>query len=195
MAIEPLEDRRKALEEQFFRKENERHLAELRAKHEKQEQIAALREVSGIRDESVIEELVRQGVRAESLAALVLVPLVAVAWADHEVTRQERWALLSAAEELGIREGTPNHALLERWLEQQPDWRLLDLWVEYATQLGGRLQTQERDVLADELIGKARDVAKASGGILGIGPRISPEEEEVLKRLRGAFSGEPSQSG
>jgi hypothetical protein len=41
--------------------------------------------------------------------------------------------------------------------------------------------------LKTRILGYARDVAQASGGFLGMGPKISAVENEVLQRLERAF--------
>jgi tellurite resistance protein len=184
-----LEDRRKALEEQFFRKENEKLRQKLQAERTARENREALAELSGIRDEAALTQLLEQGVSAETLAALVLVPLVAVAWADGEIDARERAAILAAAADFGVARGSPNFDLLEGWLSTQPGERLLDTWTDYVSQLGGALVAGGRQVLREELIGRARDVARASGGILGLGTKVSASEQAVLDRLAKALAG------
>ena len=183
MADKPLEDRRKALEEEFFRRENEKLRQKLRAEQEAKQNVEALAQQSGIRDESLLNELIDHGVSAETLSALVLVPLVAVAWAVGELDDRERAAILSAASDLGVSRESPNFALLESWLTKPPDPRLFDAWIEYAKQLGGALRSEGRDVLSEDLVGRAREVARASGGILGLGSKVSAPEQRVLDRL------------
>lgn len=189
MAHEALEDRRKALENTFFRKEEEKLLEKMREQRRAEHDLTALEESSGIHDRSLLQALSDAGVRAESLSALVVAPLVAVAWADGKLDERERLAVLSAAEELGIARHTPNFELLESWLRHKPPARLLDIWIEYATQLHGALPAQDRQVLARELIDRVRDVAERSGGLLGLG-RISRHEKELIQRLEDALSAE-----
>ncbi|UCE85442.1 MAG: hypothetical protein JSU66_14035 [Deltaproteobacteria bacterium] len=183
MADKPLEDRRKALEEEFFRKENERLRQKLRAEQEAKQNAEALAQQTGIRDEALVRELLEHGLSAETLSALVLVPLVAVAWADGALDDRERSAILSAASDIGIAPESPNFALLEGWLAKRPSPKLLDAWIEYAKQLGGSLRGEGREVLSEELVGRAREVARASGGVLGLGSKVSAQEQQVLDRL------------
>src|SRR4029450_10355631 len=96
MENELLADRRKALEEEFFRKENERQRAALQARKKRDESKAALRE-TGIGDDALIDRLLDLGVAAEAVVALELAPLVAVAWADGTLDDRERAAVLRAA--------------------------------------------------------------------------------------------------
>jgi hypothetical protein len=41
--------------------------------------------------------------------------------------------------------------------------------------------------MRDKLLGRARAVAEAAGGFLGLGKKISPEEETALGMLANAF--------
>ena len=92
-----------------------------------------LQHVSDIRDEALLDRLLGLGITAESLAALGMVPLVWVAWADGEV----------AAEDF--------------------------------------------ETLRREILERAGDVARASGGLLGFGEKISPTEQAVLAEFQHAF--------
>src|SRR5438105_8011251 len=107
MADELFGDRRKALEEAFFAKQNERVKQQLRAKQEGQARREALAAASGIRDEGVLDQLVALGLGAETLAALSLVPLVEVAWADGTIDAKERAAILAGIEKQGHRAREP----------------------------------------------------------------------------------------
>src|SRR5687767_14362149 len=96
-------DRRKALEDSFFRE----------------------------RDQQLLKNLVKAGVRADTLAALTLIPLVEVAWADGAVSADEREAVLKAAAENGVKQGSASYELLARWLAERPDVRVIASWKEY----------------------------------------------------------------
>ena len=97
MAKDFLDERRKALEDSFFAKQNEKLLESLRRSRADDEKRAELSRVSGILDEKVLDELVRLQIGPETLAALSLVPLVTVAWADGLMEARERKAVLEGA--------------------------------------------------------------------------------------------------
>ena len=82
---------------------------------------------------------------------------------------------------------SPGHQLLEGWLGHRPDGRLLEAWGEYIVGLCSKLEPSEKHALRDEVIGRARAVARATGGFLGLGNPISAEEEIVLQELEKAF--------
>jgi hypothetical protein len=177
------------LEDAFFLERDRQLIArkvELRKMAETQEALAA---VSGIKDREVLELLVNLNVRPETLAALAAIPLVEVAWADGKVDEKERQVVLAFASARGIREGSVEHELLERWLATRPDDGLLAAWQHYTQALCEKLSAHQRAHLRDELLRNVRAAAAASGGFLGMG-KISDEEKTVLARLESSFGGE-----
>jgi hypothetical protein len=189
MDREFLGDRKKALEDSFFAKENQKLLDKMRAEQHKKEAKAGLAEVAGISDESVLEKLASMGIEPDTWAALSLVPLVEVAWADGSLDPKERRAVLSAAEANGVEPGSASAALLESWLHQRPGPELISAWGEYMVVVCAGLEEGQRKTLRREIVGRARSVAEAAGGILGLLNRISSEEEAVLAELEKPFAG------
>ena len=189
MGDEFLRERRRALEEAFFAKENEELLERLRRADAAQSRKAALAAASGIADDAVLERLAALGLGADTLAALALVPLVAVAWADGGIDDKERSAVLAAAEEAGIGRQAASRELLARWLREPPPRELLAAWTDYTRAVSATLDDAARQALRADLLGRARRVAEAAGGFLGLGRRVSANEETVLRRLEDAFSG------
>ncbi|MBW2315970.1 MAG: hypothetical protein JRH10_17505 [Deltaproteobacteria bacterium] len=184
---DPLRDRRQALEEEFFRKENVRLAADLRLKRMAEESKAAMQRVSGIDDEAVLGKLVELGIGAGTLAAMTLVPLVEVAWADGKMDRKEREAILKGAEAQGVEPGSDAFALLEDWLANRPPPRLLAAWRDYIGALCDEMLPEDRKQLKREVLSRARAVAEAAGGFLGMGDKVSLEEEQVYGILETAF--------
>lgn len=182
-----MDERRKALEEEFFQRQERKLLERLREKSARDRSIAELRELSGIADEVVLGHLVDAEVSAETLMAFTLVPLVSVAWANGSVEEAERDAVLRAADEAGVRTGTAAYAALERMLEERPSRRLLTIWCEYARCLHGHLSESKRAGLVTDVVGRARGVAEAAGGLLGLGA-VSAAEESVLSQVEDAVS-------
>ena len=185
MDQEFLGDRRKALEESFFTKENEKLRRALKEKEAIKRKEHALSEVSGIRDENVLRHLVALDIGADTLTALTMVPLVQVAWADGDVDEKERAAILEAAEEVGVHKGSPSADLLNEWLKFKPDREILKAWKEYVAALSATLPDEDSKKLRSALLTLSRAVAEASGGVLGFGHKISKAEREVLDELEG----------
>ena len=188
MSDEFLGDRKKALEESFFAKENAKLIEKLRAEQRQKSAREGLAAISGISDPAVLDELVKLGIGPETWLAVSLAPLVEVAWADGEVEPAERRAVLAAAEANGVVPGSPSYALLEGWLARRPDARLLQAWGEYIVEVCSRLQVSEREALRRQVVGRARAVAEAAGGILGLGRKVSDREDRVLRELEKAFA-------
>lgn len=180
-----LGDRRKTLEETFFAKENAKLRKALREKEEAKNKKEALSAASGITDDVVLEQLVVLNIGSDTLAALSLVPLVEVAWADGTMDDSERIAILSAAEDAGL--SGESAALLDGWLATRPSYKVLSAWKDYVSALASTMDAGAKDKLKQELLGRARAVAESAGGFLGIG-KISSEEEDKLEELAGAFS-------
>ncbi len=187
MSDDFLGDRRMALEEAFFRKENQKHLAELReelaAKRSKEE----LRTASGITDEQALDHLVALGVSGHTLAALSLVPLIHVAWADGKMDQREREAVLMAATGKGIEPGSASYRLLDGWLGEKPDPILFDAWRAYITELASSLVPGQRGLLKSQILAFAQTIAESAGGFLGM-KTVSPAEKAALAAIESAFA-------
>jgi hypothetical protein len=177
----------KALEESFFERENQKLLAKLREKAERDRKRATLRESLKIDDDAVLDHLVALDVSSETIVAFSLVPLVEVAWADGEVQPNEREAVLRAADERGVSGSAISRQLLENWLRRRPPNALLEVWRHYAKALLKELDEHERRMMRERVIGSARAVAEAAGGFLGIGS-ISAAEKAALEDLELTFA-------
>ena len=188
MREEFLGERKRALEEEFFKRRETAALEQLRAELGKRAARAALAEVSGVTDEALLDRLLDLGISAGTAAPLSLVPLVEVAWADGKVDPAEKAAILSAAKDAGLAETSAGYSLLESWLDERPALQLRDLWIDYTRRVCGALRAVDRDALKAQLLGRARQVAKAAGGFLGLGSKVSKTEEAVLQELARAFS-------
>jgi len=177
------------LEDSFFLEEDRVLLERLKALRRMEENREALGRASGIRDPEVLKRLVELGVRPESVAPLALVPVVEVAWADGKIDDRERRAVLDAAQARGIRAGEIQHDLLQSWLVHRPPQQLLEAWQHYLAGLLPELTPDQRQGLRRELLDRARAVAEASGGFLGLGNKVSPQESAVLEQLEKVFTG------
>lgn len=183
-----MQERGRALEEAFFKKQHEQQLAKLREQEERAQAREALAAASGITDDpELIDRLAGLGIHAETLAALTLIPLVEVAWADGKMEARERDAILRGAESSGIQPGSPSYGLLEIWTHDRPAPELLETWKAYIAALSDELSADQKWHLEERIIGRARAVAEAAGGFLGLGSKISAEEEAMLAELERAF--------
>lgn len=183
-----MEERGRALEEAFFKKQHAEQLEKLRQKEAHEEARRALVEASGIDDMDLIDRLVAIGIHAETLAALTLIPLVEVAWADGHVDDRERTAILKGAESSGLEHDSPSLELLMIWTRDRPAPDMLTSWKQYIGALCSELSTEQTKHLEERILGRARVVAEAAGGFLGLGSKVSAAEEAVLRELQQAFS-------
>jgi hypothetical protein len=183
---ESLEERGRALENQFYEKENKEKLAAMKTKMDAQRSRDDLRKASGMTDDTVLDKLVELGMRANTIAALSLVPLIEVAWADGEIQDNERTAILQGAHGKGLEQGTDGYELLQTWLKSRPDGALFDAWQSYIKALAGQLNDEQNRLLKNQIVGFAKMVAASAGGFLGIG-KVSASEEKALGRIEQAF--------
>jgi len=181
-----LEERGRALENQFYEKENQQKLAAMKEKLESQQTREELRKASGMSDDAVLDKLVALGLKANTIAALSLVPLIAVAWADGTIQDNERSAILQGAHGKGLEQGTDGYELLQTWLSKRPDDSLFDAWESYIKALASQLNDEQNRLLKNQIVGFAKMVATSAGGILGFG-KVSGAEEKVLNRIEAAF--------
>lgn len=182
MSDEFLGDRRRVLEESFFAKRDR----ELMAKLKKQVQEEALSNACGIQNTAVLKGLVNANISPETITALTLVPLIAVAWADGVIAPEERAAIHKATEAAGIESDSVCRQLLDAWLAQAPGPELVDAWKGYIGALAASSSAAAVDMLRDDVLGHARQIAKAAGGILGV-HSISKSEKAVIDDLASAF--------
>lgn len=183
-----LRDRERALEDCFFADENQRLLERLRKIKLAEVSRKDLSDVTGIENDQVLNRLLAADVRAETLAAFTLVPLVRVAWATGRVLGPAREAVLQAAEDRGIPQDGDAYQLLRHWLIEHPAKRLYDVWDDYARALCESLPEAERENLRRDILTRAREVAESARQFAGIGPKVSREEREVLERIEHALT-------
>ena len=185
MSGEILKERGDALENEFFARQNAKVAEVLREKLAAEAGREALANAAGISDEAVLDALEAAGITAHTLAALALVPLVAVAWADGKLDDAEREAIVRAAEQARV--GDENRVLLDGWLSAAPDAALLEAWKGYVGSLRDAMEAGAYAALRERIVGGARQVAESAGGFLGLGNKISASEAAVLEELEASF--------
>ncbi|MBA4179918.1 MAG: hypothetical protein C0506_04950 [Anaerolinea sp.] len=190
MEQNPLEERKNTLEEEFFRKQNAEAIARLRTTQDRAQAREAMAATSGISDGAVLDRLIDQGLNPASLAAVALVPLVAVAWADRKIEEKERRAVLEVAASSGLTSDMPGYELLDSWLRQAPPPSLLATWADYARALAASMEAGDRRDFRNTLLARAKTVATAAGGgFAGRGSKVSGAEEAVLRSVEEALAG------
>jgi tellurite resistance protein len=136
----------------------------------------------------VLDALVELDVAPDLVASLALVPLVEVAWADGHVDPRERDAILAGAVKTGVARKSVDYTLLEEWLKHRPPAKLMKAWTHYVEGLCEALDEAGRLALQHDLLDRARAVAEAAGGFLGLTSKVSAAEQDVLAKLERAFT-------
>ena len=186
MSHDGLHDRGKALEDRFFQQKDQQLLEKLHEELEAREARAALKEVCGIEDEAALNALLENDINANTFAAVSLIPLVTVAWADKKMEKAEKTALMKAAADSGIAESSPCYMLLESWTYEKPDDDLFEAWKNYISELKKHLDDQSLEKIKSTICDRVKHVAESAGGFLGIST-ISFAETAVIKEIERAF--------
>ena len=186
MATDIFNKRGSALEDEFFRRVDERLAEQLREKWQHERDVAALKRESRIEDDTVIEELLEAGILPGMIQAMMLVPAIHVAWANGYVEHQERDAVLSAAASIGIAADSTTGQLLGHWLEKDPGDALFRAWQDYVVALHDVLDLTTYRHIHVAAVQAAGNIAEAAGGMLGV-HAVSVAEKRCIKEIDEAF--------
>jgi hypothetical protein len=189
MSHDAFNDRRQALEEQFFKHHDEELVRKLKEGVARASAREEIKHLTGITNDKVLDALadLKLGGGAAVLV-MSLFPVVEVAWADGHVDASERKVLLDLASSVGLNRDAAGFAFLSRWLEEKPEPAWHTLWSDYVRELVALMKPEDRALLKATVLGRARVVAEASGGFLGVAWRVSEAEEASLARLEQAFA-------
>ena len=113
----------KTLIDAMFHEQDQQVRKAFRERMAKKELRDQLAQVSGIHDEALLDRLIELDIGPETLAALEVVPLVFVAWADGRVQLEERETIIAFANAAGIQPQDGCYPLLEHWLKRRPRWK------------------------------------------------------------------------
>jgi hypothetical protein len=179
----------RTLEEAFFLQEDQKLIEKLRRIKKQADAKQKLAELFGVQDEALLQKLMELDIQPETVAAMALVPVIEVAWADGEMQSGEKDAILAMAAKSGVQKGSDGYEMLDRWLLRKPDPVLLHAWTHYVRNVCKTLSAVQRDELKNDLLKKARSVAEVAGGFFGLGNKVSDAEQAMLKKLESAFGG------
>lgn len=181
-----LHEKGKSLENSFFGTAERVVVDNLKEQQIHHDQEHALRSISGIKNKSILDNAIDLGITVETFAALTLIPLLKVAWSDHLCDKNESSLILKFAHKAGVDADSPGYKLLQLWLSNEINPNLYITWKSYVEVLKEKLTAPEIKVLREEVIGRAKSVARASGGFLGLGS-VSHVEDLVLRDLESVF--------
>jgi AcrR family transcriptional regulator len=180
-------DREKAMEADYFRKEEARLLEMLRKNASLDEIAEALRDKLQVDNPDLLVAVRDLGITPETVAAFFLAPLVQVAWAEGKVRKDEQEAVLKLARDRGIEENSPAEQQLRDWLATRPSDALFDASIEALKASFSVLPVRERNERVERVIDACRIVAEASGTEiahqLGLGTGVSKSEASLLDSI------------
>jgi hypothetical protein len=183
-------DRGRGLEEDFFRKSDAKLIEKMQDKARLDEVVAELAKVLQVENPELLRRVIDLGINMSTGSALILAPLVQVAWAEGKVTDKEREAVLRLAAGRGVEKGSPAEAQLLGWLDRRPDDAVFRAAIEVIKAGLSHLPSNEREERIASIVQACREVSEASGGIakaLGVGSGVSTEEQSVLDVVSGAL--------
>jgi hypothetical protein len=186
MADDPLYERRRASEEDYFQKKDRELIEKMRQQAKAAQELREIGEQIGVTDPELSRELAALGFTAETVKLLPLIPILEMAWAEGGVTAPERQMVLDVARARGIDAGSAADRQLAEWLDRRPDetvFRRAGRLISALFASGGQF-----DLTPADLLKYCEAIAEASGGLFGI-RRISSDERATLERIAHEIKG------
>jgi len=192
-----LKDRERGDEAAYFRKQDEKLLLKIRERAALEEVAQALAEKLRVDNRELVDRVIELGLTRDTGAAILLAPLVQVAWADGSVSPREREMVLEIAASRGVESGSGVHRQVESWLTQRPSDALFDTALEVMKAGLAVLPDPEREERVQSIVAGCTRVAEATGGglakLLGMSTGIVGQESAVLDAIGAKLrSGGPS---
>ena len=174
-------------EEKHFQQEHQRLMADLKgeeqASKEERETWGAIALAVGSNKLAIGHKLATLGFNAETAAILFFSPLVEVAWADGKVGYEESYKIVDEVRSRGIRATSAAYEFLSQMTLERPKPEWFHGCNEVIRALLQDMSGSERDKNISSLTALCAEVANASRGFFGFGPKVSPEEKNVIKDI------------
>jgi tellurite resistance protein len=188
MAVRDLwDERRRSYESEYFQRRERELVEKMRQRAAREAEELEMGEQLGVSDDEILSALHDLGYTRETVTLLHLVPLLQVAWVDGSVSAEERAGILEAARARGVEESSPANRQLVGWLDSRPPEGFFE---DNLRLIGHLLEVEPPEQQARaraSLLAYANAIARASGGILGLGSKVSADEEAVLERIARAI--------
>ena len=185
------EDRKRAQEEEYFRKQDQKNIENMRRNTALEAERREMADVLGVGEEKVLHELQELGFTRETALLVYVAPLVQVAWAEGRLTERERELILTAARSRGISEGSPADLQLAAWLDSTPGEIFFEKILRVIGALLQTLPPDQREAQKREILAGCARIAEASGGILGFGNKVSKDEQDIVARISAELERSP----
>lgn len=182
-----MKERGRGEEADYFRRADAKLLTKMRERARLGDIAQALAAKLQVDDAELLRRVGELGLDHETGTAILLAPLVQVAWAEGGVSEGEKTIVLELAASRGVTAGTPAHDKLLDWLRERPSDALFETAMEVMRIGFSVLTPAERDERIHGLVAACRRIAEASGGglgrLLGLGGSVSGEESELLDAI------------
>ncbi|MEQ1503510.1 MAG: DUF533 domain-containing protein, partial [Myxococcota bacterium] len=136
-------------------------------------------------DDELARALHGLGLGRDNHQAVVLLPLIEVAWADGRIQRAEKRRLVQIARQHGI---PVEQAWLDRWLKRRPSTHA---FLAARTVLLALMARGGRPVPAlaslDQLLELCLSVARSAGGLFGFAS-VDRRERECIEQIAASLS-------
>lgn len=186
--FDALHSRGKSLEDAYFAAQDRQLAEQLKRRLNAEEREQLLAYSLGLTGELAHQGFANLKSGIEVVAAMALLPLVEVAWCDGQVSPEEKVAIRQAAIEMGMEVDSPLSLFLQNWIEQRPPRAAVQAWRDYVKAFTALVEPATAAVVKEKILGRAEKIARATGGLLGFGNRISITEKACLDELAKAFA-------
>ena len=175
-------DRRRGLEEEYFRNREKALTEKMRQRSAQESRRQQLADRVGVADQEILKDLEALGYGPDTVTLLHLVPLVQMAWVEGGVSTRERELVTQAARARGVVEGSSADGELAKWLADRPSDEFFDRTLRIIGAILEGRPADERASGRQDLVAHTAAIASASGGLMGFG-KVSDEERELLAKI------------
>lgn len=157
---------------------------------EKLEQLRrGLQAKTQIQAPAIIDDIMALGFTEDTIAVLPFIPMIQMAWADGDVSGREAREILKKASTDGLSLGGAAYRLVNMFLDEHPSDDFMKECLCVLNDWYQTLSTEQSQAAKTNLLGFARVVAEASGGVLGFfGDKVDENERALLERFQSVFA-------
>jgi hypothetical protein len=168
MNDDALADRRRASEDDYFRKRDNQLIEEARRRAKRDAARQRMSERVGTADDALLRNLEALGLSEETVPLIHVVPLVHIAWSEGTVSPRVPQRIIEVAREHGIKESSEADRHLGDWLRNKPPVALFDGALLAIRTVLQQTTATERDRYTQKLLERCTAIAAASGGCSGL---------------------------
>jgi len=189
-----LKERERGEETDYFRRADAKLIEKMRARAQLSEIAQALADKLRVDDPELLRRVAELGLDRETGTAILVAPLVQVAWADGHVSEAERSIVLELAASRGLVAGMPAHDKLLGWLRERPSDALFETALQVMRVGFSVLPAAERDERITGVMTACRRIAEASGSglvrLIGLSHGVFGAESATLDAITTGLTAE-----